>query len=93
MTSPKSWKNDIQGIGFSFLKHSVPTYWNAHTVLNDIYNGEAEGDPFRNPLTSDSMDTVKPDCASLLLDAIFDIIQSMADDQGQPDRLKSIIDK
>jgi hypothetical protein len=39
------------------------------------------------------MDTVKPDCASLLLDSIWDIIQSRADDQEQPDRLKSIIVK
>ena len=81
MTTSKSWKTDIKGIEFSFLKHSVPAFWNAHNVLNDIYSYVVDKESFQNLLTDDSMDTLKPDCATLLLDSIWDIIQSRADDQ------------
>ena len=63
-------KDDLQGIEYKLLKHLVPELSNIHTVMNDIYKSEDEGDAFHDLFTNEARDTLKPNCASLLLDAI-----------------------
>ena len=92
----KTWKNDLKGITYSFLPHSysigtAPKYQHAHTLMNNIYQGQVEGDSFGDIFTDDTRTTLKLDCASLIMNAICAIIFERASHQTEANHLKSLI--
>ena len=87
----RTWKDDLQGIEFKFLKHSVPEFSDIHMVMNDLYKAEVEGDSFHELFTDKCRDILKPNCASLLLDTIWIIVTNQATATDKADYLKNII--
>ena len=59
--------------------------------MNDIYKSKVEGDTFNDLFTDEAQDTLKPNCVSLLLDIIWQIITDQATTADKTDYLKSII--
>ena len=87
----RTWK-DLKGIKYRFLEHSVPKYAKIHTHLNNIYQGPVDGATFADIFTDDiARDVLKPNCASLILDAIWEIVNNRASVMTEKDHLKGIM--
>ena len=52
----RTWKDDLKGIKYNFLPHSVSKHARIHTLLNDIYQSQIEGAVF-DDLFTDSTKT------------------------------------
>ena len=61
---------DLRGIEFKFLKHSIPKYAEIHHHLNSVYTGQVENTTFADIFTDASRTALKPDCATMVKDAI-----------------------
>ena len=59
--------------------------------MNDTYKSEVEGDTFQDLFTNEAREILKPNCASLLLDAIWEIVTDQATATDRANCLKNII--
>ena len=87
----RTWKDDLHGIKFKFLKHSNPTFKEIHEVMNGIYKSEVDDKVFHDIFTDENRDTLKTNCASLLLDAIWQLVTDRATTTDNAGYLKNII--
>ena len=74
----RTWKDDLKGIQYNFLPHSVNKYVRIHTLLNDIYQSKIDDTAFNDIFTDDTKTALKPNCASLILDAIWQVVTNRA---------------
>ena len=62
----RTWKDDLHGIKFKFLEHSIPEFAKIHEVMNGLYKSEVDDTAFHDLFTDENRDALKTNCASLL---------------------------
>ena len=87
----RTWKDNLKGIKYNFLPHNVTNYVKIHAILNDIYQSQIVGAAFDDLFADDTKTALKPNCASLTLDAIWQIVTDRAAPMTETNHLTGLM--